>query len=576
MNRMFERGAIFLLAAGFALLLNSCGGGVSASSDPTITLAVSPSSATAYSGVPATFAISGGGARAPYQVTSSNASLLPTPSSPISETQFVLTPSAVTAPQSVTISVQDQAGKTATSVVTIQPNFINGDITITGTAPPAFPNCVGVGIVCAGQLGTATLTVSQNGVPARGRNVRFDVVQGSFGFPVDATQLQPFATSATVTSDESGRASVVLRVNTGAAPQIATIRATDLTSGAFRTASFFIRQATVGGGDFVAIPPEWKITGTFKGICPGGVVDYLIFGGTPPYAVRSSAPLIASVSPALTAVENPSRFTATFQENKLCGTGYQVTFTVTDATGLSIQPTLTNTPGTADLPTPPPVITLSPSAVNLECGQSTQVFVAITNPGTTAPTITTAIVGSYTTSSGVPALSATVSNSTITITRAAGTVSNPIAIVVGAGSATPQIISVNSTPICSTVNTTPLIELTPASSATTPLPIALNCNGSAEVLAKISNFGTTAPKITTAINTSFFSGSAGPPVVPPALSATVTQTDNTGTIRLVRGPGNVVTTTPNPPAANGTFTVSVGAGNATVQTITVSTPLNCP
>ena len=456
MNRMIERGALFLLAGCFALLVNSCGGGVSAASDPTITFIISPSSATAYSGVPAIFSISGGGARAPYQVTSSNASLLPTPSSPISETQFVLTPSAVTAPQSVTISVQDQAGKTATSVVTIQPNFINGDITITGTAPPAFPNCVGVGIVCAGQLGAATLTVSQNGVPARGRNVRFDVVQGSFGFPVDATQLQPFATSATVSSDESGRASVVLRVNTGAAPQIATIRATDLTSGAFRTATFFIRQATVGGGDFVAIPPEWNITNTFKGECTGGTVDYLIFGGTPPYAIRSSAPAIASATPALTAVENPSRFTVTFQANLSCGTGYQVIFTVTDSTGLSIQPILTNTAGTEARPTPPvitpsPTISLSNSAVTLECGQSVQVQATIINPGATAATITTSISTPIT---GATALIAPVSNGVITISRGSGKVGNgttartPAAVLVGAGSAAQQPISVDTPTTC--------------------------------------------------------------------------------------------------------------------------------
>ena len=78
----------------------------------------------------------------------------------------------------------DQAGKTATSIVTIQPNLINGDITIRGTAPPEFPDCAGVGFVCAGQSGTASLTVSQNGAPARGRSVRFDVVQGNFRFPI--------------------------------------------------------------------------------------------------------------------------------------------------------------------------------------------------------------------------------------------------------------------------------------------------------------------------------------------------------------------------------------------------------
>ena len=450
-NRMIERGATFLLAACIAALLNACGSGaVSSSSDPTLTFTVSPSSATAYSGVPITFVISGGGVRVPYQVTSSNASLLPVPSAPISDAQFVLTPSVVSAQQSVTISAMDQAGKTATSVVTIQPNLINGDITITGTAPAEFPDCAGVGFICAGQSGTATLTVSQNGAPARGRNVRFDVAQGNFRFPIDVAQTN-FSTSVTVTSDESGRATTVLRADTGAPPQIATIRATDTASGAFRTATFFIKQPTVGGGQFVTVPPKWEITGTYKGICPGGTVDYLIFGGTPPYAIRSSAPLAAAAYPALTAVENPSRFTVFFPENKACGSGYQVIFTVTDATGLSIQPILTNTPGTVDPPAPTPVITLSPSTLNLACGQSAQVLVTIANPGTTPPTITTSVGTSV---SPPDALQASVSGNVITVSRGTGPTgtkivgSSPASINVGAGSAAPQTITVTTPLSC--------------------------------------------------------------------------------------------------------------------------------
>ena len=454
-NWMIGRGATFLLTACTTVLLASCGSGaVSSSSDPALTFTVSPSTATAYSGVPATFVISGGGARSPYQVTSSNASLLPVPSSPIGDTQFVVTPSAVSAQQSVTITVMDQAGKTATASVAIQPNLISGDITITGTAPADFPNCAGVGAVCAGQSGTAALTVSQNGTGARGRSVRFDVVQGAFRFPVDAAQTV-FANTVTVISDESGRALTVLRANVGASPQIATIRATDTATGAFRTATFIIKQPTVNGGEFVTIPPEWTITGTYKNACPGGSVDYLIFGGTPPYTIRSSAPATASAVPAQTAVENPSRFTVTFASIGVAGpgnptpppcssTGYQVVFTVTDATGLSIQPTLTVTPGTSDAPTVAPTITLSPQSVSLACGQSAQVLATITNPGTPAPTITTSIATSFTGT----ALSATASaNGVITIVRGTGTVGNGAAsvtasVIVGAGSAVPQTISV--------------------------------------------------------------------------------------------------------------------------------------
>jgi hypothetical protein len=464
-NWMIGRVATLLLTAFTAVLLTSCGSGaVSSSSDPTLTFAVSPSTATAYSGVPATFIISGGGARSPYQVTSSNTSLLPVPASPIAETQFVVTPAAVSAQQSITISVMDQAGKIATASVTIQPNLIGGDISITGTAPADFPNCAGAGAVCAGQSGTATLTVSQNGSGARGRSVRFDVVQGAFRFPVDVAQTV-FANTVTVTSDETGHASTVLRANVGASPQIATIRATDTATGAFRTATFFIKQPTVNGGEFVTIPPEWKVTGTYKTACPGGSVDYLIFGGTPPYTIRSSAPSITSAVPAQTAVENPSRFTVSFAAIGVAGpgnptpppcssTGYQVLFTVTDATGLSIQPILTVTPGTSDAPTAPPTITLSPQSVTLACNQSAQVLATITNPGATAPTITASIATPFTASAlSIPA---PITNGVITIIRAntgdVGSVAYPgpspyplvtATVTVGAGSATAQTITVS-------------------------------------------------------------------------------------------------------------------------------------
>ena len=348
----------------------------------------------------------------------------------------------------------DQAGKTATSTVTIQPNLINSDITITGTAPPAFPTCAGVGAICAGQSGTATLTVSQNGVPARGRSVFFEVVQGNFYFPLNAVPADPFPMSITDRSDESGRVSVVLRAKIDAPPQIATIRATDVASGAFRTATFFIKQAAVGGGQFVTIPPEWKITNTFKGECAGGTVDYLIFGGAPPYTIRSSAPQIASASPAVTLDENPSRFTVSFPANLSCGTGYQVFFTVTDKTGLTIQPILTNTAGSDTRPTvTTPTISLSPNSVPLlGCEQSVQVLATVRDPGTTAATITTSI------STPITGNALTVPppvNGVITISRGIGTVGTvtipptPFTtanINVGAGSATPAQITITRTP----------------------------------------------------------------------------------------------------------------------------------
>ena len=454
-NRVIAQG-ITVLLAGFGLaMLNSCGSGaVSADSNPALTFSISPSTATAYSGVPITFVFSGGGLRAPFLIVSSNNGVLPISSASLSATQIVITPGAVTSSQAVTLTVSDQAGKQAIATVTVQPNLINGDITITGSAPPGFPNCATVGAVCAGQSGTATLTISQNGAPARGRSVRFDVVQGNFQFPTDVAQTV-FANSNTVTSDESGRAVVVIRANLGSSPQIATIRATDVASGAFRTATFFIKQTQINGGEFVTIPPEWAVNGAFKTACPAGSTDFLIFGGTPPYSIRSSAPGTASVFPAVTANENPSRFSTSYSAITCGAEGYQVNFTVTDANGLSILAKLTVKPGTADLVTPP-TITLSPSSISLSCGQQAQVLVTINNAGATPPTITTSISTPQSpttalTVSGTNTLSIARGNGVVGDATAPGdnvTLNRSAAITVGAGSAQPQTITVLTTKNC--------------------------------------------------------------------------------------------------------------------------------
>lgn len=451
-NCVVGRGLTVIAALVFTGLLNSCGGGVSASSDPTIPFSITPSTATAFSGVPLTLAISGGGLRTPFLIASSNASVIPITVASTGDNQIVLTPMPVTSQQSVIITISDQAGKTATANITVQPNLISADITVTGAAPISVTNCATTGIVCAGQPGTATLTVRQAGVPAGGRSVRYDVMQGNFRFPVDVAQTI-FATTATVTSDEGGKATVILRADANASPQIATIRATDIASGAFRTATFLIRQSTINGGEFVTVPTEWKVNGAFKTVCPPGSTDYLVFGGTPPYNIRSSAPGTAPVFPTVTPAENPSRFSVTYPTLS-CGTdGYQVIFTVTDSTGLSIPATLTVKPGTEDLVTPPS-ISLSPSALAVGCNQSAQVLVSVVNPGATPPTITTSIATPLpVATSDFQVLAPTAG--VITITRsntgtlASGTATTVgITVVVGAGSATPQNLVVTTPRVC--------------------------------------------------------------------------------------------------------------------------------
>lgn len=454
-----------MCAIGLAVLVGSCGsGGVSNDSDPEIPFLLSPATVTAYSGVPVTFTISGGGNRGPYQVTSSNPSLLAAPSQPVSATQFTLTPSPVVAeppntvqpgPNTVTLTIRDQAGKIATASAKVNPNFISSDITVTGTAPvipgtvDQLAACREVGTVCAGQPGRVVVTISENGAPARGRVVRFDVVQGSYRFPTDIAQTL-FATSITVTADEQGRAQAILRADANASFQVATIRATDVSTGAFRTSSFIIRS----GSQFSLVPSSVAIKGTTLGICPGSSLDFLIFGGTPPYTIRTSAPATHGVFPSTTAVENPSRFNTTFPDLS-CGTaGYEVVYTVTDASGLTIQATLKNEPGTG---APRPEINLSaPNGVTVRCGQQVQVLVTLTNGGTPPPTITTSIQTGMT---GNALTAVADADGVITITRnnptppatsttIAASLSSPASVVIGAGSAAPRTLSVFTDPSC--------------------------------------------------------------------------------------------------------------------------------
>ena len=367
-----------LFAIAGVLVLSACGGGSGAPNNPyapgpivTGPLVVLPDTLTIYSGVPSTLSVSGGSP--PYFAFSGNTVVLPVPQVVAGNTILLLA-SSVGADTEVPVTVQDSAGTTVKATVTVRsapllPNLItvtpNGDCTATSG-------------LCSGGTGTARVVVSGpggGGLP--GRQVRFDVVFGAYAIQT-GNPSSPLASTLTVISDQNGVATVGLAVNVNAPTQIATIRATDVTSGNQVTGNFLIQQITDGALILSVIPSGTvTINGPDANTCSTGVVvQYHIYGGTPPYQVTASFPQAVSLSgvPVLT---NGGSFTAT--TNGTCFINMQ--FAITDAVGRTIpggaSPLLTNQPGQGSVP-PASTMTVSPSSIaNAACTGKTFSFVVI-------------------------------------------------------------------------------------------------------------------------------------------------------------------------------------------------------
>jgi hypothetical protein len=330
---------------------------------------------TAYSGTPVTLAVSGG--VPPYIAFSSNATVLPVTQA-VAGSTIVLLAANVGSTSAVQITVQDSVGATGSAAVSVSPAPLLPNLVT------VLPNgdCSGTNNLCSGGTGTATVTVTApggGGIP--GRQVRFDVVAGSYAIQTPNPAL-PLASTLTVVTDANGNAVAGLVVNVNAVTQIATIRATDVTTGNQVTGNFTIQQVTDGSAVLSMIPTgNTTINGPSTTACSSGAdVSYYIFGGTPPYTVAASFPQAVSLTgvPVLT---NGGHFDAI--TNGSCFLNMQ--FAVTDATGRTIpggsSPTLSNALGTA-APTPPPGLTVSPATVaSLACTGKTFNFVPVGGTG---------------------------------------------------------------------------------------------------------------------------------------------------------------------------------------------------
>ena len=369
-----------LAAMAGVLSLAACGGGGGAPSQVvgggSTPLAITPSTATAYTGTPTTFLISGGSK--PYTILTSDQTALPVVGT-LNGNTLVVVPGAVGADTAVTMTVRDSGGQSATASVTVRPALLlPASITITGN-----PNCASAGAdLCSGQDGLASVQVLGPGAaPLAGRPVRFDVVQGTFGISSTAPG-QPIVNSLTVNTDQNGNAAVRLVVPSTAATQIATIRATDVTGGSSVVGQFTIAQFVDGSSVLSIIPTgTTTFTGPDSATCSSGAsATFYVFGGTPPYTIATNFPQAIAITgnPVL---RSGGGFTIT--TNGTCFTG--LTFAITDATGrvLLTPPTAENVVGSGT----PPAQTLAvfPAAGYTLTSCSTSTTLPFTISGGTTP-----------------------------------------------------------------------------------------------------------------------------------------------------------------------------------------------
>ena len=413
-----KHAAIIAILGAMGALLGSCGGGgaVSTTPPPVTPVSVLPATSDVFADLPTTFSISGG--TGPYTLGSSNIVAVPVPN--ITGSSFTVIAKGVIADTAVTITIRDSVGATAAAALTVKPTTLNNTVTLTPIAPSG-AGCGGG--LCSGGDARVVVTAVLNGIKLVNRPIKFDVFQGDFRFVTPGTNVQ--VTSITVNTDENGEAVARLQAIVTAPTQVATFTSTDTVTGLVRRTNFNIIQTTSGTGILSTLPSgATTFTGNKPGVgqppqCPvGGVVDYYIYGGTPPYVVVSPLPQYLTVFPSIVTT-NGGSFRVT--ENS-CGASQLI---VTDAQNRVVETSqvigVLGPAGDAPPAATPASLTVTPVTHTLLCGQTGTSTTSGT--GTFTTTVTTPGVGSgaftVTPSSGPVGTS-------ISFTRNVGTVATPL------------------------------------------------------------------------------------------------------------------------------------------------------
>jgi hypothetical protein len=390
-------GALMLAAiAGLA----GCGG--SSSSTPATTtssLLASPTSFVAFGNTPNTVGISGG--KGPYTVRSSDTSILPVPSS-IAGASFTFTPNNVATATPVTLTVTDSAAATSVVTVTVTPATItSGLIQITpatGSTCAATNNpAITVATMCAGELGTASVTLRNNlGAVLPNREVRFEVLTiGATVAPTPTTAV--FSRIATVNTNAQGVATVSIKADIEISSETAFLRATDVTSTHRVDTWITVLKQKDGASVLSMVPTTGGMQGHFSNECPNVRREFSIYGGKAPYAITLPAAntlvlanetAAAAPGGAITVPNSGGRFTVESAESTSCTTA-STALTITDALGVAITGAYTVAPGTnarpaatTDLLVSPPTISITADPLSTYCASSSTRY---TISGGTAP-----------------------------------------------------------------------------------------------------------------------------------------------------------------------------------------------
>jgi hypothetical protein len=416
---------VALAAIAATTLLAGCGGGGAKdpfdNGPPAPSLIVNPTSLNIYSNIPSVLTISSG--VAPFQIFTSDSIVLPV-NTVVSGALVTLVPSNVNADTPVTVTVQDGLGRRVAVAVTVKPATLVGSTQIVplsnstcGAAAASGAAATGPTGVCSGETATAKVTVrAANTSVIPNRQVRFDVVYGNFQFVTDANGANP-SNTVTLVTDQNGTANALIKTADGIVSQAAVIRVTDLVTGNRVDTAFTIVQK-INGSAVLSVVPSAGYVGKafFKGDCGGTAGDFLVYGGRPPYTVRSSLPNSVRLSvngvfsdPVI--VPNAGgRFRASTVFFSGCG-GYKAQIVVTDAAGLNFEVTYEEQEGSEPLPTAPDptALVVSPKTVTFStCPLNRAVTFSIV--GGTAP---------YTVRTDRPA-DTSVTGSTVTITAPGG------------------------------------------------------------------------------------------------------------------------------------------------------------